>query len=260
MNTALTHPPRKHLRSACAALLAALCVCGAAHAKLPDSREVQTIRNPYSPDCVDVEIVLRLSGLTPDVGDDLFFSFTVTQGGVSKTFDGSGGAVMTVPADSAGVLDSFPQQFGQSSDLLAWLQPGEPFDISVEALLSPTDTSGIRSETVSVTGCGSPTITARKPGGPFAICSGGREDDGSGNCVCPAGTEENSSGECVTPPGGNGNGNGNTQQPTFRVDTSGGNKSSPTLGELGLLLSGIALAGAAAPALRRRERKERKQS
>ncbi|MBQ9578222.1 MAG: hypothetical protein IJR28_01675 [Ottowia sp.] len=35
--------------------------------------------------------------------------------------------------------------------------------------------------------------------------------------------------------------------------------SSPTMGELGLLLSGLALAGAAAPALRRRERKERKQ-
>ena len=31
------------------------------------------------------------------------------------------------------------------------------------------------------------------------------------------------------------------------------------MGELGLLLSGLALAGAAAPALRRRERKERKQ-
>ncbi|MBQ6657486.1 MAG: hypothetical protein IJM64_09435 [Ottowia sp.] len=39
----------------------------------------------------------------------------------------------------------------------------------------------------------------------------------------------------------------------------GGDNSSPTLGELGLLLSGIALAGAAAPALRRRERKARKQ-
>ena len=250
MNTALTHPPRKHLRSACAALLAALCVCGAAHAKLPDSMEVQTIRNPYSPDCVDVEIVLRLSGLTPDVGDDLFFSFTVTQGGVSKTFDGSGGAVMTVPADSAGVLDSFPQQFGQSSDLLAWLQPGEPFDISVEALLSPTDTSGIRSETVSVTGCGSPTITARKPGGPFAICSGGREDDGSGNCVCPAGTEENSSGECVTPSGG-----GDAPKPPFFANID---NSSPTMSELGLLLSGLALAGAAAPALRRREKQGKK--
>ncbi|MBO7411908.1 MAG: hypothetical protein J6T92_08305, partial [Ottowia sp.] len=35
--------------------------------------------------------------------------------------------------------------------------------------------------------------------------------------------------------------------------------SSPTMGELGLLLSGLALAGAAAPALRRRERKGRKQ-
>ncbi|MBO7411935.1 MAG: hypothetical protein J6T92_08440, partial [Ottowia sp.] len=35
--------------------------------------------------------------------------------------------------------------------------------------------------------------------------------------------------------------------------------SSPTMGELGLLLSGLALAGVAAPALRRRERKARKQ-
>ena len=34
--------------------------------------------------------------------------------------------------------------------------------------------------------------------------------------------------------------------------------SSPTLGELGLLLSGIALAGAAAPALRRREKQGKK--
>ncbi|MBQ6656682.1 MAG: hypothetical protein IJM64_05310 [Ottowia sp.] len=38
-----------------------------------------------------------------------------------------------------------------------------------------------------------------------------------------------------------------------------GDSSSPTMGELGLLLSGMALAGAAAPALRRRERKARKQ-
>ena len=41
--------------------------------------------------------------------------------------------------------------------------------------------------------------------------------------------------------------------------TGGGDSSSPTMGELGLLLSGLALAGAAAPALRRRERKARKQ-
>ena len=39
---------------------------------------------------------------------------------------------------------------------------------------------------------------------------------------------------------------------------SGGDSSSPTLGELGLLLSGIALAGAAAPALRRREKRSKK--
>ena len=38
-----------------------------------------------------------------------------------------------------------------------------------------------------------------------------------------------------------------------------GDSSSPTMGELGLLFSGLALAGVAAPALRRRERKQRKQ-
>lgn len=56
--------------------------------------------------------------------------------------------------------------------------------------------------------------------------------------------------------GGNtgGNGDGSTQTPCPACDNS-----SPTMGELGLLLSGIALAGAAAPALRRRERKARKQ-
>ena len=43
------------------------------------------------------------------------------------------------------------------------------------------------------------------------------------------------------------------------VSPSGSAAAVPTLGEVGLLLSGIALAGAAAPALRRRERKARKQ-
>ena len=42
------------------------------------------------------------------------------------------------------------------------------------------------------------------------------------------------------------------QPPRFRVNID---NSSPTLGDIGLLLSGIALAGAAAPALRRRERR-----
>ena len=52
---------------------------------------------------------------------------------------------------------------------------------------------------------------------------------------------------------------------TFKVAGSGGGAVTggpspvPTMSEIGLLLSGIALAGAAAPALRRRERKERKQ-
>ncbi|MBQ6656113.1 MAG: IPTL-CTERM sorting domain-containing protein, partial [Ottowia sp.] len=40
--------------------------------------------------------------------------------------------------------------------------------------------------------------------------------------------------------------------------SGGGNSSSPTMGELGLLLSGLALAGAAAPALRRREKRGKK--
>ncbi|MBQ6655950.1 MAG: hypothetical protein IJM64_01540 [Ottowia sp.] len=40
--------------------------------------------------------------------------------------------------------------------------------------------------------------------------------------------------------------------------SGGGNSSSPTMGELGLLLSGLALAGAAAPALRRREKQGKK--
>ena len=40
--------------------------------------------------------------------------------------------------------------------------------------------------------------------------------------------------------------------------SGGGDSSSPTMGELGLLLSGLALAGAAAPALRRREKQGKK--
>ena len=40
--------------------------------------------------------------------------------------------------------------------------------------------------------------------------------------------------------------------------SGGGDSSSPTMGELGLLLSGLALAGAAAPALRRREKRGKK--
>ncbi|MBQ9578332.1 MAG: hypothetical protein IJR28_02240, partial [Ottowia sp.] len=47
---------------------------------------------------------------------------------------------------------------------------------------------------------------------------------------------------------------GPTPQPYYYNDDS-----SPTMGELGLLFSGLALAGVAAPALRRRERKQRKQ-
>ena len=47
---------------------------------------------------------------------------------------------------------------------------------------------------------------------------------------------------------------------TFRAAAVAGSAQPvPTLGEVGLLLSGLALAGAAAPALRRRERNEREQ-
>ena len=52
---------------------------------------------------------------------------------------------------------------------------------------------------------------------------------------------------------------GSTPTPPTPVPYYYFDDSSPTLGELGLLLSGLALAGAAAPALRRRERKQRKQ-
>ena len=134
---------------------------------------VLSINNPYSPNCDDVKIELHLEGLTPNVGDDLYFSFTVTQDGATQTFDGSSGTPMTLPpADADGKNDLF-QPFSSSLQLLTWLDGSKPFDIYVDAKLSFTDTSGVRSETVSVSGCNSPTITARKPGGSFAPIGGG---------------------------------------------------------------------------------------
>lgn len=82
----------------------------------------------------------------------------------------------------------------------------------------------------------------------------GGSGSGSGNGNGNGGGTGNGTGDGT----GTGTGDGNTQQPTFRVDTSGGNNSSPTMSELGLLLSDLALAGAAAPALRRREKQGKK--
>ncbi|MBQ9578036.1 MAG: hypothetical protein IJR28_00735 [Ottowia sp.] len=253
MNTALTHPPRKHLRTACAALLATLLAAGAAQAALPTSITL-TGTQPFPSDpnlCENYEVMATLHGMSTSdpTQNAVCATITVKQGGQEHTLltDCSGGSYLA----PGGVLSQQVNLdfLASVNPLWALPDPTKEFEMFVEVTADPPGARGIRSPTIRGT-CDTDATVVPGTGGAYSTCTGGKEDDGSDNCVCPAGTEENSSGECVTPSGG-----GDAPKPPFFANID---NSSPTMSELGLLLSGLALAGAAAPALRRREKQGKK--
>ena len=152
--------------------------------------------------------------------------------------------------------------------------PDKEFELFVSVTTDPPGNRGIRSATIRASSCSADATVVPGTGGPFAICTGDQIDDGNGNCVCPAGTVAGNNGQCTpignTCTGGHVNdGNGNCVCPAGTLENSLGecvallpfaymDSDTPTTGELGLLLSGIALAGAAVPALRRREKRGKK--
>ncbi|MBO7411872.1 MAG: hypothetical protein J6T92_08110 [Ottowia sp.] len=228
-----------------AALLAALLAAGAAQAALPTSITLSgtAATSPIDP-CEEYRLEAVLHGMNPsDMAQNaVCVTINVKQGDTERTsLAQCTGKLGGLPAASDGTIHnagSWASAFADEDGNPLWVPaPAEEFEVFLDVTTDPAGTSGVRSPTIRAT-CDTDATVVPGTGGPYAICTGDLVDDGNGNCVCPAGRELVNDDECE------------------RVSSSG--HKLPTMGELGLLLSGIALAGVAAPALRRREKQGKK--
>ena len=220
-----TAPSPAHSRRAARALkllpIAALLAAGAAQAQVTSIDIGAPVQIPGSSACGDIEFPLEFLG-----SGNACFTLTVKQGALE-------GATALFPPDPSFSLPSppgFALELGApplSGDITTGVPEmiDGPFTLTISAGTTVTCDDVVK--TVEISDCSDPKIVAPTPT-PTPTPD-------------PAPTPDPD----PTP----------TPNPTpapYHDD------SSPTLGELGLLLSGLALAGAAAPALRRREKRSKK--
>ena len=279
-------PPPAHSRRAARALkllpIAALLAAGAAQAQVTGIAFTGSIDSSTTT-CKDVFLGFKTDGTcgTPpcySTGSGMTFS------------QNQGGTVVTGTEDWGSAPYPFDTQINPLAGSGFTPAPPSDLDTTLPFTLTMTlvDGSNTFSDTVTISGCVNPkilrTITATATEGGSIACTPDPVPVGDTvECTATANqgvaleTLEISDGvnppvSCTTSPCSLAGVKGNvTATATFKAPptptpdptptptpSGGGDSSSPTMGELGLLLSGLALAGAAAPALRRREKQGKK--